>query len=234
MTADAALTQACEDRDFADWHRGCPWCAVWVVRVDQAPLQAHWQQARALLGDALLPRYARQPHITLAYRGLMAGAAAHAAAEFGAQQCLTDVQQLQQLRPQPWTLSVHGAGSFSTVPYLDVPQGRAPLLAVHQALSPQPPYPGWHYAPHVTLGHYAHTQPLAPLLHRLQQGVQAQPPLQCTVSALWLARYRTDDIAGPLYWEGCYDLRSQQYVAQPGALLQLPGGGRAMQGAARR
>ena len=66
-----AHTEVCEDRDFAEWHQGRPWCGVWVVRAEAPRVQALVQVARSALRPWLLPRYARQPHITLAYRGLM-------------------------------------------------------------------------------------------------------------------------------------------------------------------
>ena len=142
-----AHTEVCEDRDFAEWHQGRPWCGVWVVRAEAPQVQALVQVARSALRSWLLPRYARQPHITLAYRGLMPRDAADTQAEFGLPQLLADVQALQS----------------------SVPGGP---------------------------------------LHAAQ------------ADALWLARYRSSDIAGPLYFEGRFDLATQQYVAEPEALLQ--------------
>lgn len=222
MTADSEVctfTQACEDRDFVEWHQGCPWCAVWVVRLDAPSLQARMQQARVALLGSVLARYERQPHVTLAYRGLMAGPTPHAAAAFGVEQLRADVHALQQLQLQPWTLQVQGSGSFTTVPYLGVAQGQLELQQVHALLSPPQPGSDWQYVPHVTLGHYAQRLPLQAVQAHLQQALLGEMPISCAVDALWLARYRTEDIAGALFWEGCYDLRTRRYVAQEGALL---------------
>lgn len=213
-------TQACEDRDFAEWHRGCPWCAVWLLRVEQPEVVAMVAQARAHLAPCLLPRYARQPHITLAYRGLMAAEGAWPHAEFGAQQLQADVRALQAAQLQPFALRLQGVGSFSTVPYLAVASpAPAGLGAAHEALAAHAPYPGWRYVPHLTLGHYGAAWPLATVLAQLQKGVPPAWHCEVEVSALWLARYRTDDIAGRLHFEGRFDLRTQSYQAEPGALM---------------
>lgn len=214
-----AHTEACEDRDFAEWHQGRPWCAVWVVRAEAPRVQALVQVARSALRPWLLPRYARQPHITLAYRGLMPRDAADTQAEFGLPQLLADVQALQAAQLPPFAWQLQGVGSFSTVPYLALSHSPA-LHIAHEALMARTPYPGWHYVPHITLGHYGRRLPLAEALQALQSSVPDGPLHAAQADALWLARYRSSDIAGPLYFEGRFDLATQQYVAEPEALLQ--------------
>lgn len=214
-----AHTEVCEDRDFAEWHQGRPWCAVWVVRAEAPRVQALVQVARSALRPWLLPRYARQPHITLAYRGLMPRDAADTQAEFGLPQLLADVQALQAAQLPPFAWQLQGVGSFSTVPYLALSHSPA-LHVAHEALMARTPYPGWHYVPHITLGHYGRRLPLADALQALQSSVPDGPLHAAQADALWLARYRSSDIAGPLYFEGRFDLATQQYVAEPEALLQ--------------
>ena len=214
------FTEACEDRDFAEWHQGCPWCAVWVVRAEHAAVQAMVDGARAQIPSALLPRYARQPHITVAYRGLMAGNTGHARAEFSAEQLVRDRAALQAAQLRPFTVEVGGAASFTTVPYVAV-AAQHTLLQAHDALHAQAPYPGWQYVPHVTVGHYAKRLPMDAVLQALAQSPENQASVTLEVDALWLARYRTCDIAGPLFWEGRFDLRTQRYIAAPDALLEI-------------
>ena len=214
-----AHTEVCEDRDFAEWHQGRPWCGVWVVRAEAPRVQALVQVARSALRPWLLPRYARQPHITLAYRGLMPRDAADTQAEFGLPQLLADVQALQAAQLPPFAWQLQGVGSFSTVPYLALSHSPA-LHIAHEALMARTPYPGWHYVPHITLGHYGRRLPLAEALQALQSSVPDGPLHAAQADALWLARYRSSDIAGPLYFEGRFDLATQQYEAEPEALLQ--------------
>lgn len=224
MFADTDFTQPCEDRDFADWHQGCPWSAVWVVWLggdgaEANAVQNAVEQGRQALGPELLPRYDRQPHVTLAYRGLCAPAPGHVAAEYGVAGLRTDVQRLQALAPKPFTLQLHGVGSFTTVPYLAVSQGLPALVQLHDALVPQVPAPGWQYVPHVTLGHYAQKLPLAQVLAQLQVAGVGRAFIDVHVKQLALVRYAPADIAGPLVVEGWYDLQRQHYTAQPGAIL---------------
>lgn len=211
-------TQACEDRDFVEWHRGCPWCAVWVLRVDTPQLQQWVETARNVIAPWLLPRYERQPHVTIAYRGLMAGEASHPDAAFGPTQWRQDVQTLQAAQLRPFALQIGGVGSFSTVPYIAV-AAHPSLQALHTVLALQASEPGWQYVPHVTLGHYGQQVPMQAVMQPLCGCGVAGEILEVPVHTLWLARYRTDDIAGPLHFEGFFDLRTQTYYAQPGALL---------------
>lgn len=216
MDVRPELSEPCEDRDFAEWHQGCPWCAVWVVMLEDAALEQALQQARAWLGDALLPRYARQPHITLAYRGLCQGEAVHAAQEYDAQALRADVALLQKLKQQTFAVQVAGANSFTTVPYLSVKGDVPALQRLHAALVPEEPAPGWRYLPHVTIGHYAKQRPLSEMLKPLQALGQGLPEI--TVTQLTLARYASAEIAGPLTLEGVFELDTGRYVAAPDAL----------------
>ena len=237
MRTPEPSTVICEDRNFEEWHRGHPWCAVWVLRTEQAEVVELVARARAKLAPWLLPRYARQPHVTLAYRGLMAaGEAAEsvnaealehlpAYAEFGVAQLRADVRALQAAQLSAWTLQLQGSGSFSTVPYWSVLPD-ADLLRAHDVLAAQAQvsaeqYPGWRYVPHVTLGHFACQVPLAEVEATLRSVIDSEVAYQLQVHELWLARYRTEDIAGSLSFEGCFDLRTQRYRSQPGALLPL-------------
>lgn len=217
MYASHALSQACEDRDFAEWHQGCPWCAVWVVLIASEAVDATIQAARHALGDALLARYARQPHLTLAYRGLC-DVAHHGAAEFGPEQLQADLATLQELAQAPFAVQLQGVGSFTTVPYLGVTQGSDVLAQLHAALQLWPPVPGWHYLPHLTLGHYARELPLMWAVEQLHAVGVGQPCLSVEVEQLALVRYASHDIAGPLQLEGLWDLQLQQYQPQHGAL----------------
>jgi 2'-5' RNA ligase len=220
MQESEALSQPCEDRDFAEWHQGCPWCAVWVVMLEGRDLERWVWQARSMLGDALLPRHARQPHITLAYRGLCGGGDEHAAREYDRLALRADVAMLQSLRLRTFTVQITGAGSFTTVPYLGVGQGQECLQQLHAALVPAEPASGWRYVPHVTLGHYARRLSLRETVDKLLALTRDLPVLE--VKQLALARYAAADIAGPLTLEGVFELDTGRYVAAPGALWPEP------------
>lgn len=221
MNGDAlATTQTCEDRDFAEWHQGCPWCAVWVVGLDIRQVRHHVAALRAAALPWLLPRYERQPHITLGYRGLMAGPQGHRAAQFGVEHWAQDIATLQALAVQPLTVRLGGADSFATVPYLAV-QDHPVLHQLHQALTGYVQDPDWQYVPHVTLGHYACSVPAAPVVQRLQAVAASLQQLEVVVDRIELVRYQSHDIAGALTVEGYWDMRLQQYVPQAQALWPL-------------
>lgn len=221
MSVLPLLSQPCEDRDFAEWHWGCAWCAVWVVWLPGAALARAVQAGRQALGAALLPYYDRQPHVTVAYRGLCAGAPGHPAAEFGAAQLRADVATLQAAAVAPFAIQIQGVGSFTTVPYLAVAgaAGLEALHGLHDALVPELPAPGWRYVPHVTLGHYAQALPLPQLVATLQAAGVGAEALSAPVGQLALVRYATSQIAGPLAVEGLFDLHTRRYTPQAGALL---------------
>lgn len=220
MQESDAFSQPWKDRDFVEWHQGCPWCAVWVVMLQGHGLESVLQQARSRLGDALLPRHARQPHITLAYRGLCGVGDEHAAREYDRLALRADVAMLQSLRPRPFAMQIAGAGSFTTVPYLGVGEGQECLQQLHAALVPAEPAPGWRYVPHVTLGHYARRLPLREAVDKLLALPRDLPVFE--VRQLALARYAAVDIAGPLQLEGVFELDTGRYVAAPGALWSEP------------
>ena len=223
MSCPTSLTQACEDRDFVEWHRGCPWCAVWVLWPEDADLLAQVQRVRAQLASLLLPRYQRQPHVTVAYRGLVSGLQPHPAQEYGSDQLWADMQALAQAAVAPVNLVVQGAGSFDTVPYLQVqglhPEDGARLQALHQVLHDTKQWRDWSYVPHVTLGHYAGQWPRSAVLQTLHEAVQNEPPRVLRCEKLWLVRYASHDVAGALVPEGYWDLQRQCYVRHEGALM---------------
>ncbi|MBV8250810.1 MAG: 2'-5' RNA ligase family protein [Comamonas sp.] len=214
MDASDEFSQPCEDRDFAEWHQSCPWSAVWVVMLEDRAMAQAVAEGRRRLGAALLPRYERQPHISVAYRGLCQGGTAHPAQEYDRRALEDDVALLQALRPPPFALQIAGAGSFTTVPYLAVGTGSAELQRLHGALVPQPPAPGWRYVPHLTLGHYARRLPVREAVARI---ADLDPP-GFRVTQLALARYATADIAGALTMEGVFDLEAGRYTPASTAL----------------
>ena len=139
-------------------------------------------------------------------------------AEFGPERLQADLATLKELAAAPFAVQLQGVGSFTTVPYLAVTQGAEVLTQLHDALQPWPPMEGWHYQPHVTLGHYARELPLLWAVDQLQAVGIGSPQLSIDVQQLALVRYASHDIAGPLVVEGLWDLQRQQYQPQPGAL----------------
>jgi 2'-5' RNA ligase len=210
------MSLPCEDRDFAEWHQGRPWCAAWVACADVPEIGAAVAQGRRALARILLPRHARQPHVTLAYRGLCGGTPE--GAEFDRAGLLADIARLRAAGGAPFAVQVQGVESFTTVPYLAVGEGASALAHWHAVLG-GPVMRGWRYVPHVTLGHYAVAMPLRQAVARLRAAGVARQTVRLEVRALALVRYATRDIAGPLQAEGWFDLQTGRYAAAPGALF---------------
>lgn len=216
--AGTVFTQVCEDRDFVEWHQGWPYGLVWAIWPQAAARQAldgavhaariHWR-------EYLLPRYTRQPHVTVAFAGLAGGSGARADA-YDAAALQRDIAALQALQMDPFACRVQGLGSFAMVPYLQVHDPQGQLARLHGLLDARA-NPA-HYTPHVTLGHYAIRCPMA-RVRAHQADWRAPAPITLPVATLALLRYDTRTITGPLALEGAFDLRLQQYLAAPGAIL---------------
>ena len=150
-------TIACEDRDHPEWHLGTRHAAVWAFEVEWDPAPA-----RRVLGG-LLPGYRRQPHITLAYGGLLG-------TEFDAASHERDVKSLTDLMTPGWSLTIRaiGWGTFTTTPYLAVADPQGWMQQAHEELCRNDPRRRLdHYVPHITLGHHAVRRRLTEVTERL-------------------------------------------------------------------
>lgn len=192
------MTLACEDRDFPEWHRGIPRAYLWgaLAPVDIAP-------ARAALAGLLLPRYERQPHVTVAYCGLEGR-------DFDDERLRLDLERLAPLARGPVAVRPRGWASFTPSPMLELDGGwlAQAHLALSEGLPDRIPSP---YRPHVTVGFYSVEVPLDVPLGRLSD---VPVPASWVVPTLQLLSYDTHDIAGPLtvvgeldLTTGCYDSR---------------------------
>lgn len=211
MTALPTDTVACRDRDFVEWHGGCTHALVWAALVDVDGVRGVVRDARGRLGDILLPRYDRQPHVTVAYVGLVpADGATPVEAPVDGGRLAADLSALRSLGARPYRLTVAGWGSFPMVPYLRVD---APALHdAHRALHPRgAPGP---YVPHVTLGHYRQARPMPDVAARLD-GWTA-PAVDVEVREWALLRYETRDIAGPLTIVGTLSLPDGNWTLHAG------------------
>lgn len=196
-------TIACQDRDFPEWHGGVQRALAWALVLEVPEVSELVAAARARLHHRLLPRYERQPHVTLHFSGLDdVGSAARIDRE---------LEQLRGVLGGPLELVPDGWGTFPMVPYLRLscPQlHEANRLLTHDA-------PSEHrmtYVPHVTIGHYSGCWPLAAPLAELD-GLPMPRRGPWTVDRLSLVSLATSDIAGPLHLEGTLDLTTGDWVS---------------------
>ncbi|MDF1488971.1 2'-5' RNA ligase family protein [Tessaracoccus caeni] len=195
-----ALTIASEDRDFAEWHGGRTHAAVWAFDLDPPEVRGMIAAAHRCLSHLLLPRYARQPHVTVAFAGLMAPD------DFDDARLDADLSLLRGLMAGPVTLTATGWASFPMAPYLrvdaDWPHEARAALNISRPLAAET------YQPHVTVGLYDTVVPIRDavgLLDGLPFGGA------WTLSHLSLLRYEAADIAGPLEIVGRLDLTTGEF-----------------------
>ncbi len=190
------VTRPIEDRDFAEWHGGCRHALVWLIDVDVPAVRDAVASARGRLDGLLYPRYDRAPHVTVAFSGLAPEpGAAPADVLYGDDELTADLERLETLATTPFTLRIDGWDTFTTSPHLSV-VGLDHLLPLHEALTAQRACGADAYVPHVTVGLYNVTVPLAEVEARMA-GWSA-PPIDVDVTELVLGRYDTADILGPL------------------------------------
>ncbi len=201
-------TTTCQDRDFPEWHGGRTHALVWALLIGDRELEQCIAGARSRLDGLLLPRYLRQPHITVAFAGLAAepGLPGH-----GDDELTEDLARLQPLIHGAVTIRPTLWGTFPMVPYLAV---ESPwLFQAHAALNRSTDEDhGMSFIPHVTIGHWAGAWRRDTILERLQAPVPTQ---NWKVSELSLLRYETHDIAGPLQPVGGLDLLTGRWRPCP-------------------
>lgn len=185
------ITVPTQVRDFVEWHGGCTHALVWAVEVDEPRIRAMVSQARARLEGIVLPRYERQPHVTLAYAGLAPREGAIPAGHvYPPGRLEQDLRALRAVLPPRMELTLEGWSSFSMAPYLcvDAPECGRLRHALGAATSD--------YVPHVTIGLYGAAVPMSVVAHRMS-GWSADP-LRVAVESVSLLSYETHDVAGPL------------------------------------
>ena len=204
---DDPLTIACRDADFRDWRCGRSHAVAWVLDLDRRDVHELVSKARGRLGDYLLPRYQRQPHVTLAFGGLLPeGDPRHD--DYTPEHLAEDLDVLRELAEGPVTLRATGWDTFPMVPFLALEHPW--LRRAHDALTAHAPESHhMDFRPHVTIGHYRGTWPLSEPLRLLED---------LTTDGAWpvedvrLVRFRAADIAGPLETVGRLELATGRWL----------------------
>lgn len=229
-SASASSSAAGASDDWSGWHLGRRRYAVWVLELqalgpaEGEAVRRACAQARQALDAALVPRYERQLHVTLATAGFLDGDAALPDA-YGAAELSRDLRALQDLPAAPLQLEFGGWGSFEMAPYLQVrdrSQGGPTLGMLHGALRPARPELALTealrpYVPHVTLGAWNAAWPRAQVLQWIS-GLPVLEHWQAAVGEIALVSYAANALHGPLTCHARYDLRGRrlQWRERPG------------------
>lgn len=211
----ATHTLACEDRDFVEWHGGLSHAVAWALELDHPDVRRMIAAARARLEGYLLRGYLRQPHVTLAFGGLVGDGEG----EYGQTRLDSDIRVLRRLAAGPVTLRADGWGTFPMVPHLALADDWLPHA--HAVLTNDAPEEhAMEFRPHVSVGHYSGRWPLEEPLELLAEVPAAG---EWVVPELSLVRFQTSRIAGPLQVVGRLDLATGAWtMITPGWLQPAP------------
>ena len=189
--------------DLPEWHHGIRHYAVWCLPVDDPDWLAFIQATQTLLSPWLHAGYQRQPHITLFAAGLVDKK------HYSAAMRVAHIKSLELYSLSPVLLTASDLSTFATAPWIGIEDGDNQLQSLrnrlaHAAAEDSPPP---RYQPHVTLGFYRDSYPVAAILQRLeplQAQAQALPPLR--INRLQLCYYDTHQVQGRLDVKETMDL----------------------------
>lgn len=188
--------------DWSVWHRGRTFAAAWVMLLP-APADHLVAEARRRLGDLIWPDFARQPHVTVRFAGLLAerGLPGHDESSLA-----RDLDALSGVLDGPVEITTTVWGTFPTTPHLGV-EGQW-LHRAHAALPADgDDLPA--YRPHLSVGSHRHRVPITQVLESLGE---APEPVTWTLGRLHFVRYRAVEFDGPLEVIGHVDLTDGRFV----------------------
>jgi 2'-5' RNA ligase len=177
------------------WHLGRPRYAVWLVRAPDPVIRDRLAAAADLLaphGVHALP----EPHVTVFVAGFPSAAPTHGD---DIAEAVLDAQAAALSDPLPSPrLRVGSVNAFASCPILEVedPHGdlerlRSKLASFHPEVRFAP------YVPHLTVGVFSDTRPVAPIAAALTR-LRALPPLEFRPDAVELVTFDTTRPNPPL------------------------------------
>jgi len=208
----ALLTQPSEARDFVEWRRGRTRYAVWALDVDVPAVRQRVAAACAPVAEQLLPGYCRQPHLTVHLCGFPK-AQADFADDYGVDRLVENVAALRRAQPAAFDIEVGAPASFASAAYLAVRDPAGGIAGLRRSLGSAAGEPDFSYTPHVTIGLYRGTFPLAATVDRLAQG-KIDIPCTLTIGRLALMTYAAAVIGGPLATVAEFDFASGELLVR--------------------
>lgn len=198
-------TRAISLSDIEPWRKGREryWC--WCIEIDDALVFERIERHQRRLADQVVADYHRQPHLTLAVCGFWQGAPTLDLNndDFFEHDLQDQLSRLAQLPQSPLTLTVLGANSFASAPFLEIVD-QSPQQRLHQLreclLPRERDFRTIEYCPHITLGLFHRSLSISQL-HFLLTDPRDREPLSFEVSALSLMSYDSADLKGPLRLE---------------------------------
>jgi 2'-5' RNA ligase len=149
-----------------DWARGRTRYALWALRVSAPAVLRRMGAVAERLGDAIVPVPPADAHVTVWVSGFPT--AMPALDDDVAETTLAAQRAAVTSLPSP-RLVVGGPNAFATCAFLEVADPHGDLAALRAALAVRGAREVRfsHYQPHVTVGRFADTRPVAPLVAAL-------------------------------------------------------------------
>ena len=160
-----------------EWRRGRERYAVWALRVIDPAVTARMSAVAERLGDSLVRVRSEDAHVTAWVCGFPA---AVPTLDDDVADAILDAQRAAVSRLPPPRLSVGAPNAFATCAFLEVHDPHGDLAALRTALA----VPGAkevrfaRYQPHVTVGRFGDSRPVAPIaraLAALREGERVAP-----------------------------------------------------------
>jgi 2'-5' RNA ligase len=191
-------TRAVERDDPVAWRRGRTRYGVWVLEADTAPVRERLALVRAHCGDWLWPTQ-RLPHVTVWVGGFLCDRPALdddlPPTALAARQAA-----LREALLPPFRLEVGGPATFEAAAYLRVADPGGALDRLRALLQDgRGEFRDTPYVPHVTVGLYRRSVPMADVVRRLS--ACRVMPLDLAVTAVHFVSYDAAVIDGPLRTE---------------------------------
>ena len=149
-----------------EWRRGRERYAVWALRVIDPAVTARMSAVAERLGDSLVRVRSEDAHVTAWVCGFPA---AVPTLDDDVADAILDAQRAAVSRLPPPRLSVGAPNAFATCAFLEVHDPHGDLAALRAALA----VPGAkevrfaRYQPHVTVGRFGDSRPVAPIARAL-------------------------------------------------------------------
>jgi 2'-5' RNA ligase len=150
-----------------DWRRGRTRYAVWALRIADAGVSARMAAVAQPLAGAIVPVAADDAHVTAWVCGFPAAAPTF---DDDVAEAIIVAQRAAVARLAPPRLAIAAPNAFATCAFLEVHDPFGDLAALRAALM----VPGARevrfarYQPHVTVGRFKDTRPIAPLADALR------------------------------------------------------------------
>lgn len=183
------------EQDYPQWHKNRSYFCLWYIEIICHDILNYIQIKQSEFQHFLAPYYHRQAHITLFVNGFWVEQKMYID-DFNQQNLNTQIQALQTLDLEPFTLTLEHLHSFDNCLAIKIQHHpifnhiRQVFNQTHQEISPSD------YIPHITLGFYRESFLKQQILDKIQNTVYQKLSFQ--VDKLTFGYYHAQALQGQL------------------------------------